>query len=115
VFLLSKKGVPIDRESLRKPFFAQCYLISPCAIAMSTAAVFIRMLRPGMILLGLGMFLVACIWYVLVQTRWLQDELGGGWGRAHWATLRILGIGLFVNSAVAFLLLSDLIVKPQHS
>lgn len=41
VHLLRRKKVAMTRESLRRPFFMQCYLTAPFAVALSTSMVFV--------------------------------------------------------------------------
>jgi len=80
--LLRSRGIPIDRETLRSPFFLQCYLAAPFAIVASSSAAFLRAHGPLYWIIGGVMLATSLIWYVVVQTRWMYAHVGEGWWRA---------------------------------
>lgn len=104
--LLRKQGVPIARASLRQPFYSQCYLAAPFALAASLGA--IGMQRGGWYgEAGLAV-LVACIaWLLAVQARWFQRHLGIGLlaalGTATWAFFRAIIYLLLIVVPVALI------------
>lgn len=103
---LRRSGTAITRKTLRKPFFAQCYLTAPFAIAMSTASVFIRLPGDPSTIAGLIVSVIACIWYVCVQAHWLRDELKLGWPNAVLSTMWVLAVGMSINSLASLALVS---------
>lgn len=80
--LLRQTGAVLDRETLRAPFFAQCYVTAPFALTLSIASLGARMKDPllttGSSVLG-G---VAIAWLLVVQTLWFRKRLGIGAIRA---------------------------------
>lgn len=100
--LLGRKR--IDRETVRPPFFAQCFLSGALAILTSIGTTGIR--YPGEVatLAGVGLILATVAWYLWVQTRWLAriEGIGGavafGWSVAAFAasTGAVIGMGLLI-------------------
>jgi hypothetical protein len=78
VRLLHKQGVPIGRETLRAPFYAQCYLASPCAAFVAIGGIFFQQPdlpdAPGLVIVALGVG-----WFLVVQTLWYQRRLQISW------------------------------------
>jgi hypothetical protein len=68
----------IDRESLRAPFFAQCYLSGTTAILTSLGSSGIRYPSEAATLAGLFVILAITVWYLTVQWRWLRQETSAG-------------------------------------
>lgn len=69
---LKLSGHKIDRDSLRPPFFAQCYLSGATSILVSLGSMGLR--DPGDVTSIAGMLVIvaASIWYVIIQRRWLM-------------------------------------------
>ena len=72
---------PINRDTLQQPFYAQCYLTAPFALALSLASTAIRIsnswLESGGVLLVLG----ATILYLWAEASWLDRATRRGWPR----------------------------------
>ncbi len=68
----------VDRESLRAPFFAQCYLSGTTAILTSLGSSGIRYPSEAATLAGLFVILAITAWYLAVQWRWLRQETPAG-------------------------------------
>ncbi|MBW9115583.1 permease [Rhizobium cauense] len=76
VTLARRKSVRLTRESLRPPFYSQCYV--------ATAFVFVAGMGLDLILIphhlgltaGVGVLAVATVWYGLAQIRWFKHDLG---------------------------------------
>jgi hypothetical protein len=87
VTLLRRQGVRLSRESLRPPFYAQCYLAGPCAvIVIGGGIIFQRHDIPN--ILGLGLILVGMAWFLTAQTIWFAGRLSIG-------VLRAAGIAIW--------------------
>jgi hypothetical protein len=104
--LLRRQGRKISRESLRAPFYAQCYLAAPCAAFVSAGGIiFQRHDIPNWI--GMAGMVGGALWFLIVQTRWFRKRLELGWGAAAftavWAVARAL-IYLFAMLVVIVLL-----------
>lgn len=107
VHLLRRKRVALTRESLRRPFFMQCYLTAPFAVGLSTSMVFVRL--PGELSTRIGWWIAAlcCVWYVVVQAGWLKVALERSWPNTVLSTLWVLLVGGAINLGVGVVLLSS--------
>lgn len=101
--LLSRKRV--DRETVRPPFFAQCFLSGALAILTSVGSTGIRYPSDVATLAGLALILATVGWYLWVQTRWLAriEGVGGaaafGWAVAAFAASMgaVIGMGVVIG------------------
>lgn len=80
--LVRARGLPLDRHSLRAPFYAQCYPTAAFALILGLATSL--MLVPGQVTMTTGAILavMGVIFYLVVQTRWFSRELSIGFFRA---------------------------------
>jgi hypothetical protein len=86
VTLLRRTGTRLSRETLRPPFYAQCYLATPCCIVLGLGVtIFHRADLPNA--LGATLLIVGSAWFLVTQTRWFRSRLGVGWGNAAWTTV----------------------------
>lgn len=96
--LLRRTGVRLSRETLRPPFYAQCYLATPCCIVLGLGtAILHRTDLPNA--LGVALLILGSGWFLVTQTRWFRSRLGVGWLNAAWTTNWALfraGVYLFV-------------------
>jgi hypothetical protein len=77
VILLRGQGVRLSRETLRPPFYAQCYLAGPFAvIVLGGGIIFQRQDIPN--ILGLALMAAGMAWFLTAQTRWFASRLGIG-------------------------------------
>lgn len=102
---LKLSGRKIDRDTLRPPFFAQCYLAGTTAILVSLGSLGVRDPREWTTLAGVAIVLTVSAWYVSVQHLWLMQVAGVGRARA-W----LWSIGTFVT-AMALLVVINLIAS----
>lgn len=107
VHLLRRKRIPMTRESLRRPFFMQCYLTAPFAVALSTSMVFVRL--PGQLStnIGIATALLSGAWFVVVQAGWLKVALQRSWLNTILSTFWVLALGAAINMAIGVLLLAS--------
>lgn len=89
--LLKRQGQVVTRETMRAPFYAQCYLAAPCAAFISVGGViFQREELPNAI--GLAFVVLGTAWFLTVQTRWFKSRLGvstlDAAATATWAMIR---------------------------
>jgi hypothetical protein len=92
-----------DRETLRAPFYSQCYLVVPFALLASLAGNVAR--APGHDWGGAGgaMFAVALVWFVWAETLWLRRQLGLGGAKAFLTAIACVVAALLVCLFMAFL------------
>jgi hypothetical protein len=103
--LVRRLKVPLDRESLRAPFFAQCYVTAPFALFGSLAAIGLRMENLGVVIAS-GVTLVATVlWFLGVQTRWFQERAGMSAGHAFG-----LALGLYASATLTAVVVGPVLV-----
>lgn len=107
VHLLRRKRVPMTRESLRRPFFMQCYLTAPFAVALSTSMVFVRLPGELSTTLGIATGLLSAAWYLVVQTGWLKVALQRSWLNSALSALWVFALGTAINLTVGIVLLGS--------
>lgn len=97
VTLLRRQGVRLSRETLRPPFYAQCYLAGPCAVfVLGGGVIFLHRDLPN--LAGLALMLIGIAWFLTAQTLWFSVRLGIGRLRAAG-----VAVGAMVLAWVIFL------------
>ena len=75
VTLLRWKKVRITRDTLRPPFFSQCYVTAPYAFILVYGIDFFSMPQEEGILPGIIAVAVALVWYAQAQIRWFTRDL----------------------------------------
>lgn len=73
--LLRHRSIRIDRNTLKRPFYSQCYVAAPFALVTSIGGVLTRIDKPATMLAGLVLFGLATLWYATVETRWFAKHL----------------------------------------
>ena len=91
VTLLRHEKKRVSRETLRAPFYAQCYLAAVCAACVSVGgAIFQRPELPNAV--GAAIMLGGAAWFLFVQAHWFARRLNvstaKGAGIAVWAAVR---------------------------
>ena len=104
VRLLKRAGLVLDRETLRAPFYSQCYVAAPFAFGLSAGMNLMRTGRHEMMAVGGAIALLSLLWYVVVEVRWFRHDLGVGHTVALWLVLRTMleAAVLVVLASVAF-------------
>ncbi|KPF46904.1 hypothetical protein [Rhizobium sp. AAP43] len=101
VTLLGKKGQRLTRNSLRPPFFSQCYVAAPF-VMVATLGLDMLMLKTdrwdGM---GIAAMVLATLWYGQAQIRWFMRDLAIGPVRAS-----LLVVAALIIALIATLLLT---------
>lgn len=102
--LIRRKGILLDRASLRGPFFQQCYFAGTYGLAVSSASVLVRHPDVRLQVAGGILLAVGTAWYLWVQTRWIRRELSMTWvnsaGLAVWLYLAAAVTGMLLGVAV---------------
>lgn len=102
--LLRHQRKPVNRSVLRAPFYGQCFIAAPFALAVSVAGLAVQTHHIPYMLGGLAIFLIALIWYVLVEVAWFSQDLRISKVRATVEVLIMVGITNAVVLLVALLL-----------
>lgn len=69
---LRSTGRSVTRETLRLPFYAQCYAATPVALALSISATLVRTVVFELHLLAGVLSLAGVAWFVTVETAWFR-------------------------------------------
>jgi hypothetical protein len=101
---LQTTKVALDRDSLRGPFFAQCYITAPFALGLSLGTSLIHQPEDWLRVAGLSSMMIGLSWYIITQTRWSRLRLNLGWWRALAFALLQLVIGGMINAAISLLI-----------
>ena len=88
VRLLRHAGTRLDRETLKPPFYSQCYVAAPFAFGFSAGMNITRTGHQGWIVTGTAIALLSVLWYVIVEVRWFRQDLRIGTPLALWLVLR---------------------------
>jgi len=95
VAVLKRGDSELDRNSLRSPFFSQCYLGGLFAIMMSLAGIMAQAKTPAGLYAGAALFLGAVIWFIAVEAKWFAAHLGVSPGRGS-----LLAIQTFIKASI---------------
>jgi hypothetical protein len=106
-YLLWRTGNAVDRETLRIPFYEQCYLVAPFALLASVSVSLSASSSHAWQLVAVALLFVALLWYWLVQAAWMRRRAVIARWRASLAALVILLIGATVNGLVGVALVSS--------
>lgn len=82
VTLLMSKKVKLTRNTLRPPFFSQCYVAAPFVFLVGLATDLLLIPGRSAIAWGLLVLLGAVLWYGQAQVRWFRLDLNVGMFRA---------------------------------
>ncbi|RYI36154.1 MAG: hypothetical protein EON48_00175 [Acetobacteraceae bacterium] len=105
VRLVRKLKGGLNRETLRKPFYAQCFLAGPFALLMGLGGLISQLAWSWAHVTGLALMAVAFLWYGGLQTRWFSHKLRVSMARGFW----IASVGM-VECLVAIFLVAPLLV-----
>ncbi|TDR35829.1 hypothetical protein DFR29_13316 [Tahibacter aquaticus] len=104
VYLLVRTGQPVDRESLRTPFYEQCYLVSPFALIVSVAVTLIALREPWALLSASAAMLLSVGWFWLAQAAWMRRRARLNVWRSLAAATVVLVVGSLINASVGHVL-----------
>lgn len=95
----------LDRANLERPFYAQCYAVTPLVLVVSLLATWVTSRPDGAGEMHAIGYLAVLAWFLVTQVSWFRGDLQTGIGRS----MLIAGLGLF-QSLVAVLLFMWLVV-----
>ena len=98
--LLKRLGQPVDRNTLRRPFYAQCFFTAPLALLTSVGGLLTQVALDAVKLAGVGLWLAAIAWYLVVETHWFQLRLGMRSGPALFLATRLFLVALLISAGV---------------
>lgn len=78
--LVRARGTGLTRGTLKGPFFDQCYVAAPFALAMGFGGTLLQCHGQAAPVAGVLLVLVTLVWYFSLQIRWFAQHLGRGVG-----------------------------------
>jgi hypothetical protein len=73
--LVRLQRIGLTRDTLRPPFYSQCYVAAPFVLAISLAATLAGMGRLWALVAAAAVAVIALLWYGILQTRWFAQHL----------------------------------------
>jgi hypothetical protein len=106
--LLRGLGQPLDRDTLRAPFFAQCFVAAPLAMIVGLAQALRNLPLAHAGLISTVLLLLGIGWYLRQQAWWLRTKLALPMWRCWAATLLVtlLTVIAFILFALAILVVN---------
>ena len=104
VYLLARSDERIDRESLRPPFYEQCYLVAPFALLMSLSTSLLLLASDEAKAAAGCLFLGGALWFWYVQASWIRRKTSLPWWRSVVAGVAIVAAGSLVNAGLGHVL-----------
>ncbi len=96
--LLKRRGISVDRTTLRAPFFNQCYLAALFALLTSIAAIMGRAKVETITYTGTALAVLTLIWFLVIQSAWFRKELVISRGKALWIAIATFFKATLINS-----------------
>lgn len=100
---LNKRGIAIDRQSLRMPFYSQCFLLTPFALMLQSALLLHRLPAVGQAV-STGLGLAAIAWFLWAQTSWVARRLQQPIPTAFGWAMVFTTLALLAGTAAALLI-----------
>ena len=103
VRLVRKRRIGLNRDTLRPPFYSQCYVAAPFVLVLGLASSFMRTGHPWAIEGSLGAIVGALLWYGALQTRWYMRHLKIGLLAGLWTASVAMVESLAILIAIGLL------------
>ncbi|MFZ2995256.1 hypothetical protein [Sphingobium sp.] len=88
--MVRRRGLPVDRTTLRAPFYAQCYPAAVFALGLSIGFSLASVAHPVAHHGGQALAVASILHYVIVETRWFAMTLKTGYLSAAGAVILTL-------------------------
>jgi hypothetical protein len=102
--LVRAKHQKLDRDTLKLPFYSQCYVTAPMALLVGIGVTLSQCHPIGIATAGLGLMVLGVLWYLVIQLAWFREQLAVSWARALGHTLRA-----YLGAATIFLIAAWLV------
>lgn len=103
-YVLMRARQPVNRDSLRQPFYEQCYLVSPFALLLSISVSLLLMPQSWANLTSACVTLTVLAWFWVAQAARFRRRVRLSWWRCFGAAAIVLAVGGTVNLVVGYLL-----------
>lgn len=75
VTIVRVRAARLDRETLRRPFYSQCYVAAPFVLGLDIGVIIVRLGDRTGIVIGLIVAIAACFWLFTVEILWFHRKL----------------------------------------
>jgi hypothetical protein len=106
--LLHGLKIPLDRETLRAPFYAQCFVTAPLAMCVGISQSVRQVEVPNSHLFANILLLLALSWYLRQQAQWFRSKLHVGPFRS-WA----MSIMMFFLTSLLLIIAAVILFLPM--
>lgn len=103
-YVLIRSGQPVDQDTLRQPFYEQCYLVSPFALLLSISVSITLMARPWSDGVSALLTVFTFLWFWSAQVGWVRRRMRLPIWRCVLAASLVLVVGGAINAALGYLL-----------
>ncbi|MDR6154428.1 hypothetical protein QF021_002517 [Acidovorax delafieldii] len=103
VWYLRHSRQPIHRLNLRNPFYEQCYLVAPFALAVSISTS-LALVGGVLSAVGMGLFLLALLWFCTAEWHWVSERAALGKVHAAGVAGGLVLVGLLANTGLGYVL-----------
>lgn len=80
--MVRAQKLQVNRDTLRAPFYSQCYVAAVLAIILGTAVILIKLAHPWSLFASVGLGGGGLLWFGSLQTIWFNQHLKCGRLRA---------------------------------
>ena len=107
VRLVRAQKVGLTRDTLRLPFYSQCYIAAPFALVLGIATIMARLPSAWaeVVMLGIVLIVFDFLWYGVVQARWFAAKLNvsilRGFGMATVGMIQSVAVFVILGSLLA--------------
>lgn len=101
--MVRAQKLQVDRDTLRAPFYSQCYVAAVLAMLLGGGVILIKLAHDWSVLAGGALAVFGLLWFGFLQTAWFNQHLKCGRLRAFGHASRAM-----VESLVAMFMLSSL-------
>jgi hypothetical protein len=100
--MVRAQTLQVNRDTLRAPFYSQCYVAAVLAMMLGSAVILIKLAHDWSVLAGGALVLFALLWFGFLQTAWFNQHLKCGrlkaFGHASRAMVESLAVMLILSS-----------------
>ena len=100
--MVGAQTLQVNRDTLRAPFYSQCYVAAVLAMMLGSAVILIKLAHDWSVLAGGALVLFALLWFGFLQTAWFNQHLKCGrlkaFGHASRAMVESLAVMLILSS-----------------
>lgn len=101
--MVRSQALQLNRDTLRAPFYSQCYVAAVLAMLLGTSVILIKQGHGWAVLTGAALALFGLLWFGFLQTAWFNQHLKCGRLKAFGHASRAM-----IESLIAMLVLSSL-------